>query len=393
MAGGLTNVNIKRDDERWEVEVKAEIPANVLLQYRAEALEEIRANAKLDGFRPGKAPAERILAIYGEGAILKHAAEHAIQHELPELLASEKLLIIESPRVSVDLSGATKSLAFSDFAGDEGRSKEVEETVVSSGRRAGRSPLRTEDSQSEAVSFTARAALAPNVELPDYKTLASKHPKESGAIEASDKEHIEALTYLRRERARIEKVESGGAPEKAAEESRAMEEKDLPPLDDAFVQSLGYENAEKFSAALRTNIKTEKERQVKERRRAAILDELAKESKISYPATLREYELTDMEERLRDDLSRMGRTYEEYLTEIKKTKEELRANWKDAADKRAKIRLILTEIARKEHIDADPEELERELEHAKKRYPSAPPETLRANLAHVMRNEAVLKWS
>ena len=35
----------------------------------------------------------------------------------------------------------------------------------------------------------------------------------------------------------------------------------LPALDDQFVQSLGYESAEKFSEALRANIKNEKELQ------------------------------------------------------------------------------------------------------------------------------------
>ena len=352
MAHALTNVKISRDDARCEAEIKAEIPAEVLERYRVKALKGIQAEARLDGFRPGKAPLERILAVYGEASVLKHAVEHALEHELPELLAVESLLPIEPPRVSMEPPQSSKPLP-----------------------------------------FVALVALMPKVELPEYKAVAKRHPPAGGqAIEVSNEEHEQALIHLRRERFRIEKMESGVEPQKASDESRSTEEKDLPALDDAFVQSLGYENVEKFSAALRTNIKAEKERQAKERRRAAILDELAKESKISYPAVLREYELNDMEERIRDDLSRIGRTYEEYLTEVKKTKEELRTNWKDAADKRVKIRLILTEIARKEHTDVDPGELERELEHAKKRYPSAPPETLRANLAHVMRNEAVFKF-
>ena len=143
---------------------------------------------------------------------------------------------------------------------------------------------------------------------------------------------------------------------------------------------------------LRGSIKNEKERQALENRRAAILDDLAKESTISYPAVLREYELDDMEARMKDDLSRIGRTYEQYLAEVKKKPEDLRREWNDAADKRTKIRLILAEIARMENIDADQAQLAHELEHAKKHYPQANPEILRTNIAHAMRNEAVLKW-
>ncbi|MSU73870.1 trigger factor family protein, partial [Candidatus Kaiserbacteria bacterium] len=69
----LQNVKVTRDDAAWEAEIKAEIPAEMLAHYRVEALKEIRKTAKLDGFRPGKAPEEQILQVYGEGAILREA--------------------------------------------------------------------------------------------------------------------------------------------------------------------------------------------------------------------------------------------------------------------------------------------------------------------------------
>lgn len=346
----LSNVKVSRDDERWEVEIKAEIPAEELEEHRAEALKEIQASAKLDGFRPGKAPLERILQVYGESAVLKRAAENAVGHVLPELLAKESILAIEPPHVTMEAPQSGKPLP-----------------------------------------FTARAALAPRVELPDYTAIAKKHPPENEPA-VSDEEHREALTHLRRERSRIEKMEAGAEPQKASEESRAVEEKELPELDDTFVQSLGYENASVFSEKLRENIKNEKVLQAKEKRRAAILEDLMKDARISYPALLREYELDDMEARMKDDLARVGASFEQYLAQLKKTREEVRTEWKEVADKRTKTRLILAEIARKENLDADPKELAHQLEHAKKHFPQAKPEVLHANLAHAMKNEAVLKF-
>src|SRR3989344_5018001 len=208
MSDYLTNVKTSRDDTAWEAEVTAEITAEALAHYRGEALKEIAKTAKLDGFRPGKAPEAEIVRVYGEGAILREAVQTAIQHEIPELFAAQKLLIIESPRVTTDTPESGKP-----------------------------------------VKFTARAALAPSVELPDYKKIEKKEE-----ISVSDEEHMQALTHLRRERARIDKIEAGTEAQKAAEESRAAELKDLHELDDAFVQSLGYESAEKFTEAPRTNI-------------------------------------------------------------------------------------------------------------------------------------------
>ena len=352
MANELTNVKATRDDKTWEMELKAEIPAEVLEKYRAEALKEIQKTAKLDGFRPGKAPIERIIEVYGETAVMRDAAEHAIQHTLPEALAEQQFLIIEAPKVTTDTPVAGKPLT-----------------------------------------FTARAPLAPEVKLPDYKKIASKQPLPAEKdLTVTDDEHKEALTHLQRERARIDRLEKGLEPQKAAEEAKALKAEELPALDDEFVQSLGYENAAKFTEALRTNMKTEKEMQAREKRRTGILDELVKNSKISYPARLREFELDDMEARMSDDLARMGSNMEAYLSQTKKTHADIRKGWEEAADKRAKIRLILTEIARAEKIEPDEEALKHEIEHAKEHYPQADAETLRVHIAHAMRNDAVLKF-
>lgn len=347
----LTNVKISRDDTRWETEIKAEIPAEALATYRDMALKEIQKTAKLDGFRPGNAPLERIVQVYGEGAVMKHAAEMAIENELPLLLAKESLAIVEAPRVTTDTPESGKSLV-----------------------------------------FTARAPLAPEITLPDYQAIAKKHTDKKDDTSVSDDEHKQALLHLRRERARIDKVEAGTDPQKAVEESKAMDEKDLPELDDAFVQSLGIESAEKFIESVRKNLQTEKEMRTREKRRAGILEELGKESKVSYPAMLREYELDDMEARLKDDLSRIGQTFEGYLAEVKKTHEELRESWKEAAESRAKIRLILAEIARKENILPNPEAVDHELGHATQHYPKADPEALRAHIVHAMKNEMTLRF-
>lgn len=345
-----TNVKVSRDENAWEIEIKAEIPAESFAHYRAQALKEVASTAKLDGFRPGKAPEDAVLRVYGEDAILRHAAEHAIEHELPELLAKEQIAVVEAPRVTTSTPESGKALT-----------------------------------------FTARAALAPKIELPDYKAISEKN-RALEEVSVSDTEHTEALAHLRRERLRIDKIEAGTEPQKAAEEAKAMAEADLPALDDVFVQSLGYADTTAFSEALRQNIHNEKQLRAMEKRRALILDELVKGSTIKYPSSLLEYELDDMEARVKDDLARIGQTWEGYLAEVKKTREELRDSWKEAADRRAKVRLLLGEIARREQIDPDQAAVEHELGHAKQHYPDAKDEVLRVHLMHAMRNDMTLRF-
>ncbi|HVM73931.1 MAG TPA: trigger factor [Candidatus Paceibacterota bacterium] len=346
-----TNVTIKRDDKAWEVDVSAEIPVESLEKYRVETLAELQKTTKLDGFRPGKVPTERIAEMYGEDTILRLAAERAIQAELPELLAKEELLIIEAPKVTTDSPASGKAL-----------------------------------------SFTARAGLAPKVELADYVALAKGHTDKKEMVAVTDKERQDAMLHLRRERARIDKIENGTDAQKAAEEARAMAEGDLPALDDAFAQSIGYDDAAAFEKTLSTNMQNEKEIQAAQKRRGAILDELVRESKISYPAVLKHYELDDIEARFAEDIGRAGATMERYLAEIKKTTEELRTSWEAAAESRVKVRLILAEIARKEHIEPAPDVVEHELDHAIEHYPKADRDALRANVIHALRNEMALRF-
>lgn len=346
---------ITRDEKQWELEVKGEIAVESIGEHRAHVIEELKKTARLDGFRPGKAPETAVVKAVSEAEILRRTIEHAVQHELPEILAGENANIVAAPRVTVE--SAPQSLP-----------------------------------ASEPILFTARAPLAPEVTLPDYQKIAKKHNEKKEEVMVTDEEHAQTLTHLKRERARITKVELGQTPQEAQAEAQKMEEKDLPALDDEFVKSLGYESLEKFSDAVRSNIKTEKEMQTAEKRRAAMLDELIEKADVKYPRLLLEYELDDMESRLKQDLDNLRMPFEKYLSEMKKTREELRKEWEPAGDKRSKMRLILSHIAIAEKLDADRERLDREMKHAKQHYPSADEANLHAHISHALRNEAVISF-
>ena len=345
------NIKTTRDETRWEIEVTGEIPAAALAEYRTHSIKELGADTTIDGFRPGKAPEAALVRHFGEEAILQHAAEHAVKHEIPEILAKEQVNIVDAPRVSIEPPALDK-------------------------------PLK----------FTARAPLAPKVILGDYKKASAKKVAEKKEQEVTDKEYSDAILHLRRERARIELMEGGKKSDEAADESKNMVEKDLPVLDDAFAQSVGYDDSAKFHETIRTNMKNEKDMREGEKVRASILEAIVKDSKINYPAILREYEIDDMEARMAGDLERMGMTIDSYLKSVKKTKEDIRKEWESPADERAKVRLVLAEIARIEKIEPDAEKLAQELKHAKDHYKDADENILHAHIAHALRNEAVMTW-
>lgn len=351
----MSKPTITRDEKNWELIVNAEIAPAAIEEHKKHVIAHLVKDAKLDGFRPGKAPEAAVIKAVGDAYILRETIEHAVQHELPEILAGESANIVSSPKVMVEKAPASLPAT-------------------------------------EAIVFTARAPLAPEVKLPDYKAIAKKHTEEKEEVTVSDEEHAQTMTHLKRERARITKVELGLSAEEAMKEAQAMEEKDLPSLDEEFLKSIGFESLEKFSESVRTNIKNEKELQATEKRRAAMLDALIDASTVNYPRLLLDYEVDDMMARLKQDLANMGLTFEKYLEELKKTEEDVRKESEPTGDKRAKMRLVLSHIAIKENLDADPARLEKEFTHAKQHYPNADDANLRAHIHHALRNEAVIAF-
>ncbi len=347
----VSNVTITTDESRWEAEVKATLDAEALVHEREHVIKELMRTTELKGFRKGHVPESEIVRAYGEPYILEHTAEHAVRHFLPEILAAHTVNIVDTPRVAI-------------------------EKVVAG----------------EPLTFTARAPLAPTTEVPDYVAIAIAQNKTRETVSVSDDEYKEAEMHFRRERVRMEAIDAGEAPQAAAEKARAHAVDDLPQLDDEFVKTLGLAGTEEFATRVREQIQHEKQVQATSKHRTLIIDALVTGAKIKYPTVLKEYELDDMEARLKEDLERLGQTYDAYLAETKKTREELRGAWGDAADKRVKMRLVLSEIARKEKIEADSVRVDREFAQAKQHYADADDAMLRTHIAHALRNEAVLEW-
>ena len=82
---------------------------------------------------------------------------------------------------------------------------------------------------------------------------------------------------------------------------------------------------------------------------------------------------------------------DDYPAHIKKTKEDLTAEWTPAAEKRAKLQLVLNEIAKKENITPDKDQLKSQVDQLAAQYKDADPHRIAVYVASIMQNEAVMK--
>lgn len=327
--------NIKVEElESSEVEIKGEIPTDILSKYRPQIIKTLSKDAEFDGFRKGHVPENVLIQKIGEVPILHETAEKILQESYAEIILENKLDVVGPPHVAI-----------------------------------------TKLAPGNPVEFTIKVALMPTITLPDYKKIAGGivKNKKKEKLEVTDEEVDEVMKSIKENKAKIEKIEG-----------------DLPELTDEDVQKLGdFKDLTDFDTKLRENMLKEKEMKQKEQLRIEISEAVIEKSKIPLPQLFVDVELDKMIGELRGRIEQMGLSFEDYLNHSKKTEEDLRNDSKEEAEKRAKLQLVLNEIVKKEEIKPDEEKVEKEVNHVLEHYKDADKDRAKVYVESLLTNEAV----
>jgi FKBP-type peptidyl-prolyl cis-trans isomerase (trigger factor) len=317
-----------------EKELVVEVSAEFIATFSEKALAEFVKEAEIEGFRKGNAPVAMVKERVGEFHLFEESTQRAIQEIIPVILLEEKLDAITMPHVHL--------------------------TKIALG-----SP----------VEFRMHFYVMPEVELADYKKIAQGIKKEKVDLKTEEVDgYIEQILS-----ARATKNEAG--------------EDVKPELTDDFVKGLGeFKDVADFKARLTENMKAEKVVQESQKRRLQIMEEIIAQTKIKLPEVLVEEEQHKMFDEFKGRVESMKMNFDEYLGAIKKSEEDLKTEWKEDAVKRAKMNVVLPQIAQKEAIKPEESDIEKEISHLKEHYKDLDESRARVYLAGVLTNEAVFKF-
>jgi len=314
---------IVRKLPKSEIEIEGELEVDAFEGYFKTALKRLGENLKLDGFRSGKIPENILLANIPEIRILEEMANMALSEHYPKILEGEKIDAISRPEISII-------------------------------KLARNNPL----------GFKIKTAVLPTIKLPEYKTIAKKITGEVSDLEkniaVTEKDLEDTIMDIRKSRAPKKHItspqpspgkgEGGSFPS----QGKAGDEVDLPEFNDEFVKVLGpFKDIADFKAKLKENIKLEKENKQREKTRLQIIEKIIDASEMELPEILVEIELDKILYRMESDITQMGLKFEDYLKHLNKKVEDLRKEFRNDAEKKAKLALILNEIAKIEKIVAD----------------------------------------
>ena len=337
-----------------EVEIEVSLPADFLVSARKKAVNLYGESIEIAGFRKGHIPENIVIEKVGEAKILEEATDVLLREHFAKIMEQEKLDIIGQPKISI--------------------------TKLAIGNP---------------VEFKATFAVMPEFDLPDYRALAKSASTKATAdkeekIEASDKEVEDVLLQIRKNKAHFDWHEAH--PDEKGHDHAEIKDEDLPELNDEFAQKAGnFKNLDELKEKVKENIIAEKKIRNIEKKRAAIIEELVKNTKIELPEILIESEINKSLAQMKDDIERMGGKFDEYLTQAKKTEEELRKDFRESSEKKAKVQLIFNKIAEAEKLEPNKEILENEIKEVMKHYPDASEVNARIYVTTILVNQEVLK--
>lgn len=377
-------------EENSQVKIEGEIPFAELQKHREKTIKNIGKDMEVDGFRKGNVPEKVIVERVGEMAILTEMAERAINATYPEIIKAHKIEAIGYPQINV-----------------------------------------TKIAPDNPLGFTATVAILPEITLPDYKKIAKDTNKEKASTEVTEEEVNKQVEDILRQKIAYERMQEKAAkkaesdaketdatseatelptPETVEKETHthadgtvhegpAHDEKEedieLPELTDDYVKTLGqpgqFASVDDFKTKIKEHLAIEKEREVVAAHRAKITDAIIEKTEMSLPQVLIDSELEQMFAQMNEDLTRANLKMDDYLGHIKKTKDDLKTDWTPAAEKRAKLQLVLNEIAKKDDIKPNQGELDAQVDQLLEQYKDADEARVRVYVTSVMTNEAVMQ--
>ncbi len=394
-----------------------EVPAEVVDATYERVLNRLASRARIEGFRPGRAPRALVESRIGPAALREEVVETMVPEVVRQALDEKSIDPIDNPDIEVlELERgrparlkATVSVMPEVTLADPttlkvepaDHSHEVTDETVERRLDDLREPMAEITPVEREVRMGDIAVIDIGVEV-DGKVVESESRK---STEAEVKEGVllpELLAVLpgtfvdEMREANVTFPASYSNPELAGKHAkiratvRGVKEKVLPALDDALVKSLTtgkHETVEAYRSALRKELEESATAVTKMEHEQAVVKALVDASTVDVPKALVDRELTSQLEALERSLNRQGMKLDRYLQYLGKSIDRWMADERPDAEARLKVDLVLAEFARREGLEPSDEDVLKYLQEQ-----SEQDEELKGQLAELKQSAAVRRY-
>ena len=379
----LKEIVIKIEGEKWE---------NAL----NKAFEKENAKAKIDGFRPGKAPKNVYLKKYGIESLFIEASNYCVEDAYEKMLEENKDLQIAAQPVLDIRSIDEKYIEYvftitlkpevklGKYKGLKVKKEDVKvtkkeieeaidhmrehykENIIKEGKiESGNIAIIDFEGFKDGVAFDGGKGENYSLEIGSNTFIPGFEDQLIGMTAGEEKD----INVTFPEDYHAEDLK--GAPVVFKVKVNEIKEVKVPELDKEFFEDLGMEDIDTKEALenqVKENIKASKEAKAEDKYIDDMLAEIAKTTEVDVPETMINDETERMVEHFAEHIAMQGISIEQFYQYTNSSKEALKEQYKEEALKRIKYRLILEEIIKVEKIKVSDKEIEEKVEELAKKY-------------------------
>jgi trigger factor len=342
------------------------------------AYKKIGRQVRVQGFRPGKVPPRILDQRVGRGVVLEEAVQEALPRLYSEAVGESGVAPVGRPEVDVtDLQDGAK-LTFTaevdvrpdiELPAYDSLSVTVDEAVVTDAdvdeqidelreRFASLTPVErtaeTGDFLTLDLVATVEGEEVPGGTATDLSYELGKDDLLDGlddAVAGAAAGDVRTFTTT------LLAGDMEGREAEVAVTVRAVNERSLPEVDDAFAEGSGFESAEALRADVRSRLERMKLMQQGVDARDKVLETLLEQVEVPLPESVVEAENEWRTEQTQQQLAQAGMTLDLYLESEGKNEEEFAEQLREGAEKAVKAQLVLDAVADKEELGVTDAEL------------------------------------
>jgi len=387
-----------KKDQLTPTKIKLTVSASAeqLEGIKRQVVEHLGQNAKIQGFRAGKAPAQLVEKQLDPSVLQTEFLEQAVNRLYIDAVQQEKLRPISQPKIEIVKFVPFATLEFTAEVESVGDIKLPNYKIMKLASKP--STVNTEDVNQVLDNLRGRAAEKKTVDraaktgdevIINFKGVDAETKQ---AIQGADGSEYPLALGSKTFIPGFEEKLVGAKPSatktftltfpkdygaKSLQNRKVsftvevlkVQELVKPKLDDAFAATVGpFKTLAELKADIKKQLSAEKQQQVQQQYDNELLEKIADKTDITIPDALVEDEITRMEDEEKRNTAYRGQTWQEHLKEEGVDEKGHRELKRPGALMRVKVGLLLGEIANQEKIDVTPEELEIRLQLLRGQY-------------------------
>ena len=377
------------------VQLEIELPPERLERALDDAVRALARRTRVPGFRPGKAPRPVLERHLGPGVVLDEAVDHLMQDAYREAIVQEAILPLTNADVELVQAEEGKPLIFKAIVpvrpevtlGDYRGFKFKPEIDVIDDARVDQVVEELRDQNATLAPVEDRGAKDGDYAVISFIGTTDGEPFEGGTSERMPviigqerlipgfESNLVGLKVGDTTEFDITFPDDYSEPTLAGKvahfsvELKELREKIQPELDDEFLASLGrFETLEELKADIRQRLEGNALDRARHDFADRIIEYAVANATVDLPDVLIDQEVEVMHDEFRGSIARQGITEEAYLKAVEKTTDELHAEFRPNAERRAKTLLVLSQVADAEGIEVPDTDVDAEVALGRERY-------------------------